>query len=150
MGVKFGLPESEVQSKQGLGHGPYRVWQNRLHGPQLGIWSNDYNDPIPGESFTYPEFKGYFAGVQWMKLKTNTGIITIQPGTDNDYVGVCQPRDGRDQLLYTLPETGISLMQVIPAVRNKVNTTDLNGPSAQPVWARGTHVGEVTLHFELP
>ena len=90
----------------------------------------------------------YFAGVQWMKLNTKTGTITIQPGTDKDYVGVFQPRDGRDQLLYTLPETGISMMQVIPAVRNKVNTTDLNGPSAQPVWARGTYVGEVTLHFE--
>ena len=148
MGVKFNLPESEVESKQWLGHGPYRVWKNRVHGPQFGIWSNDYNDPIPGESFTYPEFKGYFAGVQWMKLNTKTGTITIQPGTDKEYVGVYQPRDGRDQLLYTLPETGISMMQVIPAVRNKVNTTDLNGPSAQPVWARGTYVGEVTLHFE--
>ena len=148
MGVKFDLPESDVESKQWLGHGPYRVWQNRLHGPQLGIWGNDYNDPVPGESFIYPEFKGYFAGVQWMKLNTKTGCITIQPGTDKDYVGVFQPRDGRDQLLYTLPETGISLMQVIPSVRNKVNTTDLNGPSAQPVWAHGVHVGEVTLHFE--
>lgn len=148
MGVMFDLPESDVQSKQWLGHGPYRVWQNRLHGPQLGIWSNDYNDPIPGESFTYPEFKGYFAGVQWMRLKTKTGTITLQPGTDKDYIGIYQPRDGRDQLLYTLPETGISIMQVIPAVRNKVNTTDLNGPSAQPVWTRGTYTGEVTLHFE--
>ena len=90
----------------------------------------------------------YFAGVQWMKLKTKNGTITLQPGTDKEYVGVYQPRDGRDQLLYTLPETGISMMQVIPAVRNKVNTTDLNGPSAQPVWARGTYTGEVTLHFE--
>jgi len=148
MGVKFDLPESEVQHKQWLGHGPYRVWKNRVHGPQLGIWSNDYNDPIPGESFTYPEFKGYFAGVQWMKLTTSVGTITMQPGTDKDYVGVYQPRDGRDQLLYTLPETSISFMQVIPAVRNKVNTTDLNGPSAQAVWARGEHTGEVTLYFE--
>ena len=148
MGVKFDLPETDVQSKQWLGHGPYRVWQNRLHGPQLGIWANDYNDPVPGESFLYPEFKGYFAGVQWMKLKTKTGTITIQPGTDSEYVGVYQPRDGRDELLYTLPQTGISLMQVIPAVRNKVNTTDLNGPSAQPKWVRGNHTGEVTLHFE--
>lgn len=148
MGVKFDMPETDVESKQWLGHGPYRVWKNRVHGPQLGVWSNDYNDPVPGESFIYPEFKGYFAGVQWMKLKTKNGTITLQPGTDSEYVGVFQPKDGRDQLLYTLPETGISLMQVIPAVRNKVNTTDLNGPSAQPVWAHGTYVGEVTLHFE--
>lgn len=148
MGVKFDLPESDVKSKEWLGFGPYRVWKNRLHGPQLGVWSNEYNDPIPGESFTYPEFKGYFAGVQWMKLNTKTGTITMKPGTDSEYVGVYQPRDGRDQLLYTFPETGISFMQVIPAVRNKVNTTDLNGPSALPVWANGVHTGEVTLQFE--
>ncbi len=148
MGVKFDLPENNVLSKQWLGNGPYRVWQNRLHGPQLGIWANDYNDPIPGESFIYPEFKGYFSGVQWMRLNTKVGAITLQPGTDKDYVGVFQPQDGRDELLYTLPRTGISMMQVIPGVRNKVNTTDLNGPSAQPVWARGTYVGEVTICFE--
>lgn len=148
MGVKFDLPEGDVKSKEWLGYGPYRVWKNRLHGPQLGVWSNEYNDPIPGESFTYPEFKGYFAGVQWMKLSTKTGTIVMKPGTDTEYVGVFQPRDGRDQLLYTFPETGISFMQVIPAVRNKVNTTDLNGPSALPVWANGTHTGEVTLMFE--
>lgn len=149
MGVKFDLPEGDVKHKEWLGNGPYRVWKNRMHGPQLGIWSNDYNDPIPGESFDYPEFKGYFAGVQWMKLQTKTGTITLEPSNaDTDCVGVYQPRDGRDQLLYTLPETGISMMQVIPAVRNKVNTTDLNGPSAQPVWAHGAYTGEVVLHFE--
>ena len=68
MGVKFDLPETEVKHKEWLGCGPYRVWKNRIHGPQLGVWANDYNDPVPGESFDYPEFKGYFAGVQWMKL----------------------------------------------------------------------------------
>ena len=148
MGVKFDLPEDEVESKQWLGLGPYRVWKNRLHGPQLGIYSNDYNDPIPGESFLYPEFKGYFAGVQWMRLKTTNGNITMQMSDDSGYIGVYQPRDGRDEMLYTLPETGISLMQVIPAVRNKVNTTDLNGPSALPVWANGSYTGEVRLCFE--
>jgi len=148
MGVKFDMPESDALSKTWLGAGPYRVWQNRMHGPQLGIWSNEYNDPVPGESFLYPEFKGYFAGVQWMRLNTSKGAITIIPGTSKDYVGVYQPRDGRDELLYTLPQTGISIMQVIPAVRNKVNTTDLNGPSAQPKWVHGQHTGEVTLHFE--
>ncbi len=147
MGIKFDLPEAEVKAKQWLGDGPSRVWKNRLHGPQLGIWENDYNDPIPGESFDYPEFKGYFSNVQWMKLKTSAGTITICPNPEKDYVGIYQPRDGRDELLYTLPETGISLMQVLPAVRNKVNTTDLNGPSAQPVWAKGSYTGEVTLHF---
>jgi len=131
-----------------LGCGPYRVWQNRIHGPQLGVWQNKYNDPVPGESFDYPEFKGYFAGVQWMNLQTSEGEIKLVPRNDKNYVGIYQPRDGRDEMLYTLPATGISVLQVIPPVRNKVNTTDLIGPSSQPHWVRGSQSGEVVLRFE--
>lgn len=149
MGVMFDYPEEKVQSKQWVGNGPYRVWQNRMHGPQYGFWETDYNDPVPGESFEYPEFKGYFSDVNWMSLRTEEGrimIANLQPS--EDCVGIYQPRDGRDGILYTLPSTGISLMRVIPAVRNKVNTTDLNGPSAQPFWANGQYVARFILHFE--
>ncbi|MBM6991691.1 MAG: glycoside hydrolase family 2 [Prevotella sp.] len=151
MGIALDYPEAKVRSKAWVGDGPYRVWQNRLDGPQYGFWQNEYNDPIPGESWIYPEFKGYFANVSWMQLMTDEGTIAISdlhmahPADhmavetgDRPYVGIYQPRDGRDHLLYELPETGLSLLQVIPAVRNKVNTTDLNGPSAQPAWVTGT------------
>ena len=152
MGVSFDYPESQVKSKQWVGNGPYRVWQNRLEGPQYGYWQNDYNDPIPGETFEYPEFKGYFSHVKWMQLNTGEGKIGIEPtlprSGDHLYVGVYQPRDGRDHILYNLPETGLSLLEAIPAVRNKVNTTDLNGPSAQPYWATGMHVYSARLWFE--
>ena len=152
MGVCFDYPEQLVRSKQWVGNGPYRVWQNRLQGPQYGLWQNAYNDPVPGESFDYPEFKGYFSNVSWLQLSTTEGHITLSDmGGSNaklPYVGVYQPRDGRDKLLYDLPQTGLSVLQVIPAVRNKVNTTDLNGPSAQPVWAVGAYEGTFTLTFE--
>ncbi len=149
MGVMFDYPEAKVESKSWVGDGPYRVWQNRLQGPQYGYWQNDYNDPVPGESFTYPEFKGYFANVDWMRIVTKEGRISIkniQP--ERNYLGVYQPRDGRDNILYALPESGISLLRVIPAVRNKVNCTDLNGPSAQPYWASGNYESKVVLKFE--
>ena len=147
MGVKFDYPEEKMQHKRWLGVGPYRVWQNRTQGPVYDLWENDYNDPIPGESFIYPEFKGYFANVNWMTLKTQEGIISIENQTPDTYIGVYQPRDGRDKLLYTLPESGISILNVIPAVRNKVNTTDLNGPSAQPKWVDGVYKGRILLQF---
>ena len=148
MGVKFDYPEEKVQSKRWLGDGPYRVWQNRLHGTVYDIWTTDYNDPIPGESFTYPEFKGYFANVSWMNLKTTEGEISLTNETPNSYIGVYEPRDGRDKLLYTLPKSGISILNVIPAVRNKVNSTDLNGPSAQPKWVDGVYKGRVILKIK--
>ena len=146
MGICFDYPEGKIKSKQWLGKGPYRVWQNRMEGPQYGLWQNEYNNPIPGESFEYPEFKGYFADVKWMQLETTEGKIGLE--TMGSKIGVYTPRDGRDHLLYTLPETGISILKVIPAVRNKVNTTDLNGPSAQPYWSKGKGHINAILHFE--
>jgi len=146
MGICFDYPENKVKSKLWVGKGPYRVWQNRMEGPQYGLWQNEYNDPIPGESFEYPEFKGYFANVKWMQLETTEGKIGLE--TMGSKIGIYTPRDGRDHLLYTLPETGISILKAIPAVRNKVNTTDLNGPSAQPYWSKGKGHINAILHFE--
>ena len=151
MGICFDYPEEMVSHKRWVGRGPYRVWQNRMEGPQYGYYETDYNDPIPGESWQYPEFKGYFAGVEWMQLLTSEGAIGISPSHALQrplYVGVFTPRDGRDHLLYDLPQTGLSLLSVIPAVRNKVNTTDLNGPSAQPHWAKGKINFSAILRFE--
>ena len=39
-------------------------------------------------------------------------------------------------------------MEVIPPVRNKVNTTDLIGPSSQPKWVDGQRTGRILLRFE--
>ena len=147
MGICFDYPEDQVISKRWLGAGPYRVWQNRIHGTQYDVWENDYNDPIPGETFTYPEFKGYFGDVSWMNIRTKEGIISLTNETPDAYVGIYQPRDGRDRLLYTLPESGISLLNVIPPVRNKVNSTDLCGPSSQPKWVNGPQTGRIVFRF---
>ena len=179
MGICFDYPEGKVKSKRWVGSGPYRVWQNRMEGPQYGYYETAYNDPIPGESWQYPEFKGYFANIDWMQIETDEGHIGIEPektfenpganGYDTEmdwmhfetieqfgskpcftspYIGIYTPRDGRDHLLYDLPQTGLSLLSVIPAVRNKVNTTDLNGPSAQPHFVKGAKIYSATLHFE--
>ena len=147
MGICFDYPEEQVISKRWLGAGPYRVWQNRIHGTQYDIWENDYNDSIPGETFTYPEFKGYFGDVSWMNIRTKEGTISLTNETPGTYIGIYQPRDGRDRLLYTLPESGISVLNVIPPVRNKVNSTDLCGPSSQPKWVNGPQTGRIVFRF---
>lgn len=148
MGIWFDYPEDQVVSKRWLGEGPYRVWQNRIHGTSFGIWENDYNDPIPGESFTYPEFKGYFANWRWADLNTKQGTISLGNSCPENYLGVYTPRDGRDVLLYTIPQSGISVLKVIPAVRNKVNSTDLVGPSSQAQWVKGLQKESLYLKFK--
>ena len=111
------------------------------------MWENDYNDPVPAESFDYPEFKGYFADVAWMNITTPNGTVSIENLTPGSFVGVYEPRDGRDHILYELPATGISIMKVIPPVRNKVNTTDLIGPSSQAPLVEGPQSGRIVLRF---
>jgi hypothetical protein len=147
MGVRFDYPEENMKSVRWLGHGPYRVWQNRLHGTTLDVWEKAYNDPIPGETFLYPEFKGFYRDWHWATFQTAEGAITVTNDHPSAYLGVYTPRDGRDALLYTLPATGIAVLDVIPAVRNKVNATDLVGPSSQPQRVSGPRRG--TLHFRF-
>jgi hypothetical protein len=46
-----------------------------------------------------------------------------------------------------LPESGIAVLKVIPAVRNKVNATDLIGPSSQAQWVKGPQKGSIYFQF---
>jgi len=147
MGIRFDYPENQMLSKRWLGKGPYRVWQNRLQGTTLDVWKTDYNDPVPGESFTYPEFKGYFADWRWIDFNTTEGRFKLVNDTPGTYLGVYTPRDGRDAILYTLPQSGIAILNVIPAVRNKVNATDLAGPSSQAKWVQGLQKGRISFVF---
>ncbi len=59
MGVMFDYPEDKMFSKRWVGDGPYRVWQNRLHGPQIWAYGKmSIMIPFIAESFTYPNLKG--------------------------------------------------------------------------------------------
>lgn len=146
-GIRFDYPEQQVKAKRWLGNGPYRVWQNRLHGTKFGVWETGYNDPVPGETFIYPEFKGYFSNWRWAEVLTTEGAICLENTKKDNYLGIYTPRDGRDALLYTLPQSGIAVLDVIPAVRNKVNTTDLIGPSSQAQWMKGLQKGSIYVQF---
>ena len=82
-----------------------------------------------------------------MDFNTTEGNFRMYNGNPCSYLGVYTPRDGRDALLYTIPQSGIAVLDVIPAVRNKVNSTDLIGPSSQAKWINGVHSGRIWLEF---
>ena len=61
----FDYPEDKVLSKRWVGDGPYRVWQKPSAWSAVGrMGKMSIMIPFLAESFTYPEFKGYFANVQ--------------------------------------------------------------------------------------
>ena len=69
MGITFNYPEDKITGMKWLGCGPYRVWKNRLKGMQFRIWQKDYNNSITGETWQYPEFKGYHAELYWVVVE---------------------------------------------------------------------------------
>jgi beta-galactosidase/beta-glucuronidase len=144
MGVNFEFPERHVKGIRWLGMGPYRVWQNRLQGTRLDVWENSYNDSTPGESWSYPEFKGYFRDWRWANFDTTDGRILLETDGRESFLGIYRPKDGKDGLL-DLPNLGISFLDVIPAMRNKFHTTDEIGPQSQAKQVSGIKRG--TIHF---
>jgi hypothetical protein len=128
LGVQFGADEKQIRSMRWLGEGPYRVWQNRLQGTRLDVWENAYNDSTPGESWIFPEFKGYFSGVRWARFETTTGPFTISP--NGAYLGLFKPSDGVNGLL-DFPNVGISSSRCYPCNAEQVSYDRRNWTSVK-------------------
>ena len=146
LGIGFEMPEQSIRSIRWLGMGPYRVWQNRLQGTRLDVWENAYNDSTPGESWVFPEFKGYFGPFRWARFETADGPFTIAAGSEDSYLGLMKPKDGVNGLL-DLPDVGIAVLDVIPAMRNKFHTTDEIGPHSKAKQVSGAVKGSIQLRF---
>jgi hypothetical protein len=155
-GVQFDYPEHLVKGKRWLGDGPFRVWKNRLRGNTLGVWENDYNNTITGYSgWEYPEFKGCFANVRWLQLRTIEGPITIVPGSQDVFVQVLTPDEPPDNLVgetkVSLPEAGLAILNAIPPKGSKFKPAASTGPQGQLNQAAGDYAGSVSFCFgELP
>ena len=151
-GVTFDYPEQLVRSKRWLGDGPYRVWKNRLRGVSLGVWETDYNNTITGYSdWVYPEFKGCFANVYWMRLVTQEGEITVVPDQDV-FLQILTPRQPPESLhgktRFRLPESGIALLHAIPPVGSKFKEASTTGPQGQLSIGAGEYSGSVKYWFK--
>ena len=147
LGVQFDAPEREMRGVRWLGRGPYRVWRNRTHGARLDVWENAYNDTTPGESWDYPEFKGYFAGWRWATFETTAGGVTLFNESGGSHLGVYKPRDGRDGV-GDFPETGLAVLDVIPAVGSKFQPPDQLGPQSKQRQVSGTTHRSLLFRFQ--
>ena len=89
-GVTFQYPEEKIKGMRYQGQGPYRVWKNRLAGTAFGVWQKNYNNTITGESWNYPEFKGWHAGVDWVTIQNSESNFTIY-ATEGRYLQMLKP-----------------------------------------------------------
>jgi hypothetical protein len=146
-GVTFAHPEQQLEGWRWLGEGPYRVWQNRLHGTWLDIHANQRQVLQPGESFDYPEFEGMFAGVRWAELTTTAGTLRLRSLQPDAYLRLGTPRISHPQTTVDFPSGDVSFLHAIPGIGSKFKTPQVSGPSAQPARADGEFAGTVFLHW---
>ncbi|HET6150352.1 MAG TPA: glycoside hydrolase family 2 TIM barrel-domain containing protein [Polyangia bacterium] len=146
-GVSFDYPEARVRSAQWLGKGPYRVWKNRMKGTTHDVWTRDYNDSVTGGGNVtggYPEWKGYFAGVDWARLTTTEGVVHFVFDSDDTFLRLFSARDGTAPMTTQMVfppsigaggAAGISFLQAIPAIGTKFDAAAALGPQSQPTPA---------------
>ena len=133
-GITFSFPESEVSGMKWLGDGPYRVWRNRMKGTKFQVWENDYNNTVTGESgFVYPEFKGFFSSLYWVKVKgKNNNGFTVYCNSTDVFLRMLTPQkpkeDPNKRVSVDFPKGDISFLKNIAAIGTKFQTGDKMGP----------------------
>jgi hypothetical protein len=148
LGVNFDFPETDMKGITWLGYGPYHVWQNRLQGTRLDVWKNAYNNTVPSVVYSFdPEFKGYFRDWRWATFDTSDGKFTVSTPATESYLGIYHPNDGPVGPLLDLPHTGLTFLDVIPAMRDKFLSQERMGPQSAKKEVSGEHKGEVTFDF---
>jgi len=135
MGITFQFPEDQVNGMRWLGNGPYRVWKNRLKGQQFGLWQKKYNNTITGESWNYPEFKGWHSNMFWVTIENKESDFTVYTDHDNLFLEMLHPEKPKgatnDNTSPPFPDGNIGFMNAISPIGTKFQTAELLGPQSQ-------------------
>jgi hypothetical protein len=135
MGITFQYPEEKISGMKWLGRGPYHVWKNRLKGMALGVWEKPYNNTITGESWVYPEFKGWHADLYWVQVQNKEGNFTIYTDQRNIFLQMGVPGKPKgasnDNTSPPFPEATIGIMHGISAIGTKFQPADVMGPQSK-------------------
>jgi len=137
IGITFDYPEEKVKHIKWLGNGPYRVWKNRLKGVTFNIWEKDYNNTVTGESWTYPEFKGFHSNLYAADLTTDEGILRIVAASEDLFLHLFTPdkpvKRNNDNTLGMFPDGQLSILNAISPVGTKFNSPKISGHRASRI-----------------
>jgi hypothetical protein len=131
VGVNFSFPEKDIKGVRYMGYGPYRVWKNRMKGQLFGVWDKEYNNTETGETWNYPEFKGYYRNMYWSRFITSSQSFSVYTENEDLFLRLFTPAWKTDQWHNyepTFPTGDISFMQGIPGIGAKTQRPETTGP----------------------
>jgi len=146
LGINFDFPEEKITGVKYMGRGPYRVWKNRMQGNTFGVWKKKYNNTITGESWDYPEFKGYYRDFNWVVIENTEKPFVIYSFTNDLFLRLYTPEKAKgarnDFNSPPFPEGNISFLNGISAIGTKFDAATNHGPESQPnkvgaAWIEG-------------
>ena len=135
-GITFTYPEEKINGLKWLGRGPYHVWKNRLKGLQLNVWQKKYNDTHYGESWIYPEFKGWHSEMYWATIQNKESDFTVYTENENVYLQMLQIAKAKaspnnNNTAPAFPGNTIGFFNSISPIGTKFQAASLMGPASQ-------------------
>ena len=153
MGIIFNYPEEKITGMKWRGRGPYHVWKNRLKGQQLGVWEKKYNNTITGESWIYPEFKGWYSNLYWVKVQNRESDFIVYAGDENIFLQMLKPQKpaGATNTNTNPPfaDGNIGFMHAISPIGTKFQKAEVMGPQSQKNIRNGSTPLYGTLYFDF-
>ncbi len=138
-GISFLYPENLVTGAILLANGPYHTWKNRLKGSVFGVFKKEYNNTITGQTWIYPEFKGYYSNFYAVRVLTKEVPITIFTSTSDLFLHLFTPgvakysigKGVRNNFNPSFPSGNISFLHGISPIGTKFSTPESEGPQGQ-------------------
>jgi hypothetical protein len=152
-GITFNYPEEKMTAVKWLGRGPYRVWKNRLKGQKYSVWNKNYNDTFTGETWNYPEFKGYHQEVKWVVFNNKESSFTVFTDQENMFLQLFHPAKSASGLKNNnveppFPKGDIGFLNSISPIGTKFHSAASMGPQGQKNKNTGNPVS-ATLWFKF-
>lgn len=134
-GITFNIDESKITGMRWLGDGPYRTWKNRLKGVSTNVWEKSYNNTITGETFIYPEFKGYHANLYWAEIQAGNSTFKVYTDKSDLFLQMLKPDKPHTSFIPHVnppfPEGNLGFLNAIAPIGNKFKQADSMGPQSQ-------------------
>nr|WP_068893397.1 glycoside hydrolase family 2 [Pedobacter panaciterrae] len=151
-GITFNIDESKITGMRWLGDGPYRTWKNRLKGVSTSVWEKSYNNTITGETFVYPEFKGYHANLYWAEIEAGNSTFKVYTDKSNLFLQMLKPEKQHTSFISHVnppfPEGNLGFLDAIAPIGNKFKQADSMGPQSQKNVASNSKVsGKLWFDF---
>lgn len=133
-GISFDFPERLVTGARLMANGPYHVWKNRLKGVTFGIFDKKYNNTVTGQTWDYPEFKGYYSNFYAVEIQNSIRPFTIVSATPDLFLHLFtpdRPKYVKGSVYPPFPKGNISILNGISAIGTKFSKPEDEGPQSQ-------------------